>query len=224
MRRSPLRPALRPPPVSRGRGDVGSQRTPPQGPSPLQGLSRGTDGISASPRSPNLSGVLGSAVPRRKGVPRAPSLGKSPTSPGLQLCSLLFPPSPLSLSLSLLFLFCFVVFCFAFFFFFPSPFGPNSCLILQLWQTRVLSQVSAFPSQAWGHGIRAESEGRGKEGSRGCCCRAKQGWSPGDPGGGGGIGDPFPSATIEPPTRSGAVPPPHRVQGRCGAHGAEFQQ
>lgn len=57
------------------------------------------------------------------------------------------------------------LFSFLSFFF---PFGLNSWLISQLWQRGILSQVSAFPSQARGHGIRAELlPGWGRDGERG---------------------------------------------------------
>lgn len=68
------------------------------------------------------------------------------------------PHQPRGSSFSLFFL------SFLIFFF---PFGLNSWLILQLWQTGILSQVSAFPWQARGHGSRAElTPGSGRDGER----------------------------------------------------------
>lgn len=46
------------------------------------------------------------------------------------------------------------------FLFFPFPFGLNSWLGSQLWQMGILSQVSAFPSQARGHGIKGRADAR----------------------------------------------------------------
>lgn len=83
-------------------------------------VSHGLTGPSSS-REPRIFWklVLGSPLPRRKGIPSPPSSGKSPTKP--RAAAFLF-------SLS---------FFFFFFLFFspPSLFGTSSWLIPQLWQT-----------------------------------------------------------------------------------------
>lgn len=136
-----------------------------KGPSPPQGLSWGSAGTSASPRSPKLPGFLEVLSLEGREFPGLLLWGNPPPAPGCSFALCSFLPD-----LSLLFLFCFRFFFGIFFF---PPFGWNSCLILQLWQTRVLSQVSAFPSQVMGLGQRQRAREEGRRGA-GAAAAAEQ--------------------------------------------------